>query len=41
MQDFLQVGVIHSSTNPYSSHVFMVLKKQGTWHMCSEFLCPQ
>jgi hypothetical protein len=31
------VGVIHPSTNPYSSLVVMVIKKEGTWHMCFEF----
>jgi hypothetical protein len=31
------VGVIHPSTNPYSSPVVMVLKKEGTWKMCPDF----
>jgi hypothetical protein len=31
------VGVIHPSTNPYSSLVVMVLKKEGTWCMCLDF----
>jgi hypothetical protein len=35
---FLAIGIIHPSTNPYSSLVVMVLKKQVTWHMCPNFL---
>jgi hypothetical protein len=31
------MGVIHPSTNPYSSLIVMVLKKEGTWHMCPDF----
>jgi hypothetical protein len=37
VQEFLQVGVIHPNTSPYSSHVVMVLKKKGTWCMCPNF----
>jgi len=37
MQEFLQAGVIFPSTIPYSSLVVMVLKKEGTWHMCHDF----
>jgi hypothetical protein len=37
VQELLQVGVIHPSTSPYSSHVVMVLKKEGTWCMCPDF----
>jgi hypothetical protein len=37
VQELLNVGVIRHSTNPYSSHVVMVLKKQGTWRMCLDF----
>jgi hypothetical protein len=33
----LEAGVIHPSTNPYSSPVVMVLKKEGTWCMCPDF----
>jgi hypothetical protein len=29
IHELLEVGVIHSSTNPYSSLVIMVLKKEG------------
>jgi hypothetical protein len=37
VQELLQAHVIHPNTNPYSSHAVMVLKKEGTWHMCHEF----
>jgi hypothetical protein len=33
----LEAGVIHPSIGPYSSPVVMVLKKEGTWRMCSNF----
>jgi hypothetical protein len=34
IKELLEVGVIHPNTSPYSSPVVMVLKKEGTWHMC-------
>jgi hypothetical protein len=37
VQELLQVGVICPSTIPYFSPVVMVLKKEGTWHMCPDF----
>jgi hypothetical protein len=37
VQGFLNTGVIPSSTSPYSSHVVMVLKKEGSWCMCPGF----
>jgi hypothetical protein len=37
LHELLDAGVIHHSTNPYSSHVVMVLKKEGTWNMCPHF----
>jgi hypothetical protein len=37
VQELLQAGVICPSTSPYSSPVVMVLKKEGTWHMCPKF----
>jgi hypothetical protein len=33
----LEVSVICTSTNPYYYPIFMVLKKEGTWHMCLDF----
>jgi len=37
IQELLEAGIIESSTSPYSSPVIMVLKKEGDWHMCSDF----
>jgi hypothetical protein len=37
VHELLESGVIHPNTIPYSSHVVMVLKKEGTWHMCPNF----
>jgi hypothetical protein len=37
IQELLAIGVIHPSTGPYSSTIVMVLKKEGTWHMCCDF----
>ena len=36
IQELLVAGVIWPSTNPYSSPVVMVLKKQGDWRMCPD-----
>lgn len=36
-QELLEAGAIHPSTSPYSSHVVMVLKKEGTLCMCHDF----
>jgi hypothetical protein len=37
IQELLVVSVIRPSTNPYSSLVVTVLKKEGTWSMCHNF----
>jgi hypothetical protein len=37
VQEFLPAGVIRPRTSPYSSHVVMVLKKEGSWCMCLDF----
>jgi hypothetical protein len=37
VQKLLKAGVIRPSTILYSSHVVMVLKKEGTWRMCLDF----
>jgi hypothetical protein len=36
-QELLNAGIIFPSTSPYSSHVVMVLKKEGSWRMCLDF----
>jgi hypothetical protein len=37
IQEFLEVGVVCPSIISYSSLVIMVLKKESTHHMCSDF----
>jgi hypothetical protein len=37
VHELLNAGVIRPSTSPYSSHVVMVLKKEGSWRMFSDF----
>jgi hypothetical protein len=37
VQEFLEVGVIHPSTSPYSCLIVMVLKKEGTRHISPDF----
>jgi hypothetical protein len=37
VQELLTAGVICPSTSPYSSHVVMVLNKEGSWCMCPNF----
>jgi hypothetical protein len=37
VQELLEVDVIRPSTSPYSSPIVMVLKKEGSWHMCPYF----
>jgi hypothetical protein len=37
VQELLEMGVICSSTSPFSFPVFMVLKKEGTLHMSLDF----
>jgi hypothetical protein len=37
VQELLNACIIHPSTSPYSSHVVMVLKKEGSWRMCPDF----
>jgi hypothetical protein len=38
VQELLNVGIIHPSMRPYSSPMVMVLKKEGSWRMCPDFL---
>jgi hypothetical protein len=37
VHELVEVSVIHPSNSPYSSHVVMVLKKEGTRRMCLDF----
>jgi hypothetical protein len=37
VQELLNAGVIRPSTSPYSFPVVMILKKEGSWHMCPDF----
>jgi hypothetical protein len=38
VQELLNAGVIRPSTSPYSSPVVMVMKKEGSWCMCPDFV---
>jgi len=37
VQELLNRSVICPSTSPYYSPMVMVLKKEGSWHMCPDF----
>jgi hypothetical protein len=37
VQELLIAGFIHPSMSPYSCPIVMVLKKEGSWRMCSDF----
>jgi hypothetical protein len=38
VQELLNEGIICPSMSPYSSPLVMVLKKEGSWCMCPDFL---
>jgi hypothetical protein len=38
VQELLNAGIIHPSMIPYSSPMVMVLKKEGSWRMCPDFV---
>jgi hypothetical protein len=38
VQELLNAGIIRPSMSPYSSPMVMVLKKEGSWQMCPDFL---
>jgi hypothetical protein len=40
IHELLEAGVIHPSTSPYSSPIFKVFNKEGTWCMCPDFSFP-
>ena len=35
--ELLNKGIIRPSSSPFGSHIILVPKKDGTWHMCVEF----
>ncbi|KAL4580133.1 hypothetical protein LXL04_016314 [Taraxacum kok-saghyz] len=37
IKDMLRDGIIIPSNNPYSSHVLLVRKKDGTWRFCVDY----
>jgi len=37
VKDLLQTGVIRPSNSPFSSHVLLVRKADGTWRMCMDY----
>jgi hypothetical protein len=37
VEEMLEVGIIRPSQSSYSAPVVMVLKKEGSWHMCPDY----
>ena len=37
IKDMLDKGLIRPSTSPCGSPIVLILKKDGTWHMCVDF----
>jgi hypothetical protein len=37
VEEMLEDGIIRPSQSSYSTPVVMVLKKEGSWHMCPDY----
>ena len=37
VKELLTVGIIQPSISPYSSHILLVCKKGGSWHLCVDY----
>jgi hypothetical protein len=37
VEEMLEVGIIRPRQSSYSTSVVMVLKKDGSWHMCLDY----